>query len=102
MRSLTVLLTAVTFLSAFEYGLKPEKVNDKVYCFFGKPEVMDKKNNGNMVNSCFVDLGSQWLVIDPGPNEEEHVRALSHALAGATDVRILLTHGHGDHAGGAG
>ena len=41
------------------------------------------------------------VVIDPGPRDEEHVRALSRALAGAVEVRILLTHGHGDHAGGA-
>jgi len=41
-------------------------------------------------------------VIDPGPDEEEHVRALSRALAGAVEIRILLTHGHGDHAGAAG
>lgn len=40
-------------------------------------------------------------VIDPGPDAEEHVRALSHALAGAVEIRILLTHGHGDHAGAA-
>ena len=41
-------------------------------------------------------------VIDPGPNVEEHARALFRALAGATEVRVLLTHGHGDHAGAAG
>jgi glyoxylase-like metal-dependent hydrolase (beta-lactamase superfamily II) len=40
-------------------------------------------------------------VIDPGPDVEEHARALFRALAGATEVRILLTHGHGDHAGAA-
>jgi cyclase len=62
MKSLGILLTAVTLLSAFEYGLKPEKVNDKVYCFFGKAEVINTQNNGNMVNSCFADLGKTWLV----------------------------------------
>jgi glyoxylase-like metal-dependent hydrolase (beta-lactamase superfamily II) len=41
-------------------------------------------------------------VIDPGPNVEEHARALSLALEGAWEIRILLTHAHGDHAGGAG
>ncbi len=40
-------------------------------------------------------------VIDPGPNVDEHVRALSRALDGVRDLRILLTHGHGDHAGAA-
>jgi glyoxylase-like metal-dependent hydrolase (beta-lactamase superfamily II) len=40
-------------------------------------------------------------VIDPGPDVEEHARALFHALAGAMEVRIILTHGHADHAGSA-
>jgi len=41
------------------------------------------------------------VVIDPGPNVEEHVRALLFALADVEDIRLLLTHGHGDHAGAA-
>ncbi len=40
-------------------------------------------------------------VVDPGPDEEDHVRALLRAAGGAGRVRILLTHGHGDHAGAA-
>jgi len=40
-------------------------------------------------------------VIDPGPDVESHVRALVRALAGADDVAIVLTHGHGDHADAA-
>jgi glyoxylase-like metal-dependent hydrolase (beta-lactamase superfamily II) len=41
------------------------------------------------------------VVIDPGPDVEEHVRALVVALEDAEEVRIVLTHHHGDHAGGA-
>jgi glyoxylase-like metal-dependent hydrolase (beta-lactamase superfamily II) len=40
-------------------------------------------------------------VIDPGPDVREHVRALVVAAAGAERVRILLTHGHPDHAAAA-
>ena len=40
-------------------------------------------------------------VIDPGPSDPTHVDALADALADATDPRILLTHGHGDHAAAA-
>ena len=99
MRSLTVLLTAATLLSAFEYGLKPEKVNDKVYCFFGKPEVMDKKNNGNMVNSCFVDLGKEWLVIDPGPTYAYAKEAWNEisAVKKMPKATVINTHMHDDH-----
>ncbi|MDA3946091.1 MAG: MBL fold metallo-hydrolase [Helicobacteraceae bacterium] len=99
MKSLWILLTATTLLSAFEYGLKPEKVNDKVYCFFGKPEVMNTKNNGNMANSCFVDLGQQWLVIDPGPTfayAKEAWREIT-AIKKMPAALVINTHVHDDH-----
>lgn len=38
------------------------------------------------------------LVIDPGPDVQAHVRALVVAAAGAERVRVLVTHGHPDHA----
>ena len=37
--------------------------------------------------------------MDPGPDLPRHVRAVARALEGAETVRILLTHGHADHAG---
>jgi glyoxylase-like metal-dependent hydrolase (beta-lactamase superfamily II) len=43
------------------------------------------------------------LVIDPGPAIERHFAALAETAAskGAAITRILLTHGHPDHASGA-
>ncbi|MEX2470754.1 MAG: MBL fold metallo-hydrolase [Gemmatimonadota bacterium] len=41
------------------------------------------------------------VVIDPGPDAQEHVRALVVALEKADEVRIVLTHGHADHAAAA-
>lgn len=38
-------------------------------------------------------------IIDPGPDAPAHVRAVASAVEGADRVSILLTHGHGDHAG---
>ena len=40
-------------------------------------------------------------MIDPGPDVPEHIRALASSVEGADLVSIVLTHGHGDHAGGA-
>jgi glyoxylase-like metal-dependent hydrolase (beta-lactamase superfamily II) len=40
------------------------------------------------------------VILDPGPNVDDHVRALVSQVAGADRVRIVLTHGHPDHAGG--
>lgn len=41
------------------------------------------------------------VVLDPGPDVADHVRALVVWLQGADDVRVVVTHGHRDHAGGA-
>lgn len=40
-------------------------------------------------------------IIDPGPDVEDHVRALSMAVSDAAEVLIVLTHGHGDHCAAA-
>lgn len=41
------------------------------------------------------------LVIDPGPDDEEHAEAILRALGTARPAAILLTHLHGDHSGAA-
>ncbi len=40
------------------------------------------------------------LVVDPGPDVDDHIRTLVRLVAGARSVGVLLTHGHEDHAGG--
>ena len=43
------------------------------------------------------------VVVDPGPDDEGHLRRVADAAgaAGQRVARILLTHGHSDHAAGA-
>lgn len=41
------------------------------------------------------------VVIDPGPDDEGHVRRIVAAVAGGSVATILLTHRHRDHAGAA-
>lgn len=43
---------------------------------------------------------NEVVVVDPGPDVESHLRALAAFCRRARSVRIALTHGHGDHAGG--
>ena len=38
-------------------------------------------------------------VIDPGPDDADHLRALLGALAGARRAAVLVTHDHADHSG---
>lgn len=41
------------------------------------------------------------VVLDPGPDVEDHVRAVVSSGRSADEVEVLLTHGHADHAGSA-
>ncbi len=51
-------------------------------------------------NSYIVGFGNV-AVIDPGPDEDSHFRALMAATAGETITHILVTHAHRDHSAGA-
>ena len=46
---------------------------------------------------------TEAVVIDPGPDDEQHLQAVLAAAAriGARVVQVLLTHGHLDHSAGA-
>lgn len=68
------------------------------------PRVVNARNRGPFTldgTRSFLVGRTQVAVIDPGPDVESHVRALVRSVRGSRQVHILLTHGHGDHAGGA-
>lgn len=99
MKVLWALLLGLTSSQAYEYDLKPVGVDKGIYCFFGKPEVMNDVNNGNMVNSCYVDTGEHWLVIDSGPTfayAKEAAAAMQKIKPQPVGL-VVNTHVHDDH-----
>ena len=95
------LLSALAFhsLFSFEYTLKPQKISGAIHCFFGAPEIMDTRNNGNMTNTCYVDLGESYLVIDSGPSYN-YARDAHKTMRKIKDQKVshvLITHIHDDH-----
>jgi glyoxylase-like metal-dependent hydrolase (beta-lactamase superfamily II) len=46
----------------------------------------------------YIVGGKDVAVIDPGPNDPQHVEALKRALAGKNVTHILVTHTHADHS----
>ena len=99
MKTLWIATLLALHLQAFEYGLTPSQVSEKIYCFFGAPEGMNKHNNGNMVNSCFVDMETSWLVIDSGPSysyAKECVKLMTAIKKQPIDY-LINTHVHDDH-----
>ena len=99
MKSLLIFTVFFHSLLAFDYALEPTKVSETTYCFFGLSEVMDERNNGNMSNSCFVNMGSSYLVIDSGPTYQY----ASQAYKKMKDIKnlpisyVVNTHVHDDH-----
>lgn len=50
--------------------------------------------------NCYLLGEREITVIDPGPDDEDHIADLL-AIAGAPIRRIVVSHGHADHAGAA-
>jgi len=48
-------------------------------------------------NTYFVGDSGSVIVIDPGPNDDAHMRSIEAVVAGANVVAVLLTHHHIDH-----
>lgn len=100
MKQLLLIIAAATLGFAFDYGLKPVTVTEGVYCFFGKAEAPNARNNGNMVNSCFVDADEGWVVIDTGPTfqyAQQAYEAVTKAVSKKPVLYALNTHLHDDH-----
>jgi glyoxylase-like metal-dependent hydrolase (beta-lactamase superfamily II) len=89
----------VNSLLSFDYKLQPEEVSGDIYCFFGFAEVMDKRNNGNMSNSCFVNMGTSYLVIDSGPTFQYAAQAYRamKKIKNLPVSYVVNTHVHDDH-----
>jgi glyoxylase-like metal-dependent hydrolase (beta-lactamase superfamily II) len=60
---------------------------------------MDKHNNGNMANSCFVNMGSSYLVIDSGPTYKYAQQAYKKMvqISSLPVSYVVDTHIHDDH-----
>ena len=99
MKSLLIFTVFFHSLLAFDYALEPTKVSETTYCFFGLSEVMDERNNGNMSNSCFVNMGSSYLVIDSGPTYSYALQAYEKIkeIKNLPISYVINTHVHDDH-----
>ncbi|QOY54257.1 MBL fold metallo-hydrolase [Candidatus Sulfurimonas marisnigri] len=99
MKLLLLSVLLLNSLFAFEYTLSPTKVNSNTYCFFGLPEVMNEKNNGNISNSCYVNMGDSYIVIDSGPSYlyAKSTHANMKEIKDLPISYLINTHGHDDH-----
>ncbi|MCT7530570.1 MBL fold metallo-hydrolase [Aliarcobacter cryaerophilus] len=87
------------FASNFDYKLKPQKVSENIWCFFGKTEVPSKDNGGFMANSCYIKAKDSYILIDTGANYNFAKQAYE-AMQKIEDLKvstIIITHEHDDH-----
>lgn len=99
MKLLLLSIVLVNSLFSFDYKLQPKEVSSDIHCFFGLPEVMDEHNNGNMSNSCFVTMGTSYLVIDSGPTYQYAAQAYEamKKIINLPVSYVVNTHVHDDH-----
>ncbi|WP_281951703.1 MBL fold metallo-hydrolase [Nitrosophilus kaiyonis] len=98
MRFFLIFLVSIYSLADI-YNLKPVKVAKGVYCFFGKNEIPNRKNLGNISNSCYIDAKDYWIVFDTGPSYDyakESFEKISKIKM--QNVKFVInSHGHDDH-----
>ena len=93
------LLCSFGFASNFDYKLKPQKVSENIWCFFGKTEVPSKENGGFMANSCYIKAKDSYILVDTGANYNFAKQAYE-AMQKIEDLKvstIIITHEHDDH-----
>ena len=94
-----VLFCSFGFASNFDYKLKPQKVSENIWCFFGKTEVPSKQNGGFMANSCYIKAKDSYILVDTGANYNFAKQAYE-AMQKIEDLKvstIIITHEHDDH-----
>ena len=99
MRWMLPLLITLSALNGFVFDLKPQRVTPEVTCFFGEPAAMDKNNNGNMVNTCYIDTKKSYVVIDSGSSylyADAAYKAMQKIKPLPVEL-VINTHVHDDH-----
>lgn len=99
MRWILLPLLIAASAGAYDFNLKPKEVAPGVTCFFGEPEVMNTTNNGNMVNTCYIETATGYVVIDSGSSyayAESGYKAMQR-IKPLPVAWVINTHVHDDH-----
>lgn len=87
------------FSADFDYQLKPIKLSENSYYFYGKEEYFSKKNGGNIVNCSFIITPKSVIVIDTGSSVlyASQMKKQIEQITNKPIKYILNTHHHPDH-----
>jgi glyoxylase-like metal-dependent hydrolase (beta-lactamase superfamily II) len=83
----------------WDYHLKPVKISDRVWCYFGTMEMPTKENAGAMSNSCYIKGDDQWITWDTGPsfNFAKQAYEQMKKIADMPAKTVIVSHEHDDH-----
>ena len=83
----------------WDYNLKPVKVSDRVWCFFGAMEMPTKDNAGDMSNSCYIKGDDSWICWDSGPSAifAKQAYEAMQKIADMPVSTVIVSHEHDDH-----
>ncbi len=105
--STTIALPSVTKTTQssqkHQFNLKPMKVSDGVWCFFGALEMPTAQNAGFMSNHCFIETVESWVMWDTGATYNFAQKAYE-AMSKIKELpvsTVIFSHEHDDHWLGA-
>lgn len=99
MRNLFFVVLFLNLTFAFEYNLKPIKLSDNSYYFYGKEEYFSKQNGGDIANSAFIITKNSVILIDTGTTVD-YANSMKKEISKITKKPIkyvINTHHHPDH-----
>jgi len=83
----------------WDYNLKPVKISERVYCFFGERDMPTKDNAGAMSNICYIKGDTEWIAWDSGPSDlfAKQAYATIKKIADMPVKHEFISHEHDDH-----
>ena len=83
----------------WDYNLKPVKISERVYCFFGEMDMPTKNNAGAMSNICYIKGDTEWIAWDSGPSDlfAKQAYAKIKEIADMPVKHEFVSHEHDDH-----
>lgn len=99
MKLFLVACLMATSLFAFNYNLKPTKINNNTWCFLGHIAIPSEKNGGFMSNNCFIQTQTSYIVIDSG-GTYSYAKQAYETMKNIKNLPVeivIATHDHDDH-----
>jgi uncharacterized sulfatase len=98
MKYLICIFLVFSSLKAFDYKLKPIKLNENSYYFYGKEEYFSPLNGGDIANVSFIITPNSVILIDTGSSYEYglQIKKEIEKITSKPIKYIINTH-HPDH-----